>query len=153
MAVLACVLVTVYKEICAFTMLHTLTPLAFVFIAVTPSVHSIAIGFSFFPFSNVGVSVAILIGCQFFPDSISVTDATRPLAIIHLLLGFPVVDAFTVSFTFLELPNIGISVRIQFESSAVSLVIFPLAFKNSSILVLHYAFTLSEQLACSHTSA
>lgn len=126
--VCASVDITISKHIRALPMFQTVLPLALIPIAVFPLVDAVAVGFRLFPFSDVRITK------DTSPDPFTFFKPCSPLSFIHLAID-PVINTFSMRFVVFKLSFVSISVAVPFKPYSVSVIIQPVAFIKSLILV------------------
>jgi hypothetical protein len=124
--------IAVREYICALTVFQGVFPLAFVSITIFPAVHALAIGFTVLPLT------CVLIALVASPDAMPVLNAVEPLTVVDLSVG-PSVQALSMRLILDIDSQVLAAGREDLEALTVSLVIFPLAFIDSAILVDKHA--------------
>ena len=127
-SIIACINVTILKDVCPLTMLEAVLPLPFVSIAILPRVNAVAFNLPVFPLPYIIVSFKSL------PYPESMFYSFNPLSIIDLPIP-PSVNPFAFSFVLEKLSNVLASIGIQFKTPTVPLFILPFSFKNPAITI------------------
>ena len=139
--VIACVRVSVDKEVGARAVLYTLVPFAFITVSVLPGVHAVAVRLALVPLANVRVVE------EAAPDAVAGFEPHVPLAVVDFAIE-PRVHAFAMSFAHLEVAVVAVSVRIPFKALSVAQIAVPAALVLPPVRILHHALAMA--LALDH---
>ena len=110
-------------------------PLTLVFILVLPNMHSVSLGFSVNPLSDVRISRST------FPNAVTVFDTHHPLSIVYLTV-WPGVYALSRWLTLAIVALVDLSIREHFVACSFPLAIAPKPLKNPSVSVLTNTVTV-----------
>ena len=137
--VISAVRIAILKDIRALASLDSVDPLTFIFVTVLPLVDTVAVYFVFIPFTDIGVT-----SCT-FPDAEALLDPHIPLTVVNFAVR-PSIDALAVLDVVKELSDVSGSILEEFVTAPISLIILPLAFIDSSVVVNEHTKALSTLL-------
>ena len=97
-------------------------------------------GFAFSPLTDV----AVIVNAP--PDSVPLLEALNPFSVVDLAVA-PSENAFSISFTMLEVAIVAITLWVPFETFTVADVLLPCAFVLAAIGILHHSDAIAAVLS------